>query len=217
MRSEKLEKGQEGVTQMRPSRSTLAVGGALVAKLLDIYGYVPDAAAQAQRARRAVVGHHRRGAVEDRPQEARLVGQPLGDEAVVPHRQPRPDRRHRLGDRGEDAAVDEAGRLLADAPLRRQGDLNFAFDLTHGRNQRPTEKRGHGQRRHGNIRSSPADPRCERTHQACDTQRGYRSGDAIGRGAAEPIGEISPNDRRAYSYETDQTEIKGCRKFIHPH
>ena len=50
-------------------------------------------------------------AVDDRAQEAGLVGQALGGLAVLVHGQPGRHRGQRLGDRGEHAAVDEPGRL----------------------------------------------------------------------------------------------------------
>src|SRR5215211_1479123 len=50
-------------------------------------------------------------AVEDRAQERGLVGESLRAAALAAHRVPRPHRRDRLRDRGEDAAVHEARRL----------------------------------------------------------------------------------------------------------
>ncbi len=60
-------------------------------------------------------------AFDDRAQEARLVREALGGLALAVHLHPRRHRRHRLGDRREDAPVDEAGglaQLVAHLDLR---------------------------------------------------------------------------------------------------
>ena len=87
--------------------------------------------------------------VDDRAQEARLVGEPLRGLAEVLDREPGRHRGHRLRDRGEDAAVDQArglaqlvahGDLGADLLVGQRVDLQ-AVEAVEARQLAPGERR----------------------------------------------------------------------------